>query len=173
MNKTNIKQEEKNADEQVDVINEVELEENSHDECEEKLMIAESARVRAIADYQNLEKRVREERISLIQSSNKELLLRFLPILDTLVLAQQHEENGTLKLVIDQFSQTLKSEGITEIKVVGEKFDPLIMEVVTTGPGKEGVVIQEVRTGYLLHDKLLRPAQVIVGNGEDKKAASN
>ncbi|CAN5139567.1 hypothetical protein BH09PAT1_BH09PAT1_3060 [soil metagenome] len=156
-----------------EVANEVEQEEDSHDECEEKLQVTENARIRAIADYQNLEKRVREERISLIQSSNKELLLRFLPILDTLVLGYQHEENSTLKLVIDQYAQTLKSEGITEIKTKGEKFDPMTMEVVTTTKGKEGVVIQEVRTGYLLHDKLLRPAQVIVGNGEAKKASSN
>lgn len=153
------------AKEQSEAISEVENEENSHEDCEEKLEIAENARKRALADYQNLEKRIREERIVLIQSSNKELLLRFLPILDTLVLALQHEDSSTLKVIIDQFLLTLKAEGITQIKTVGEKFDPMIMEVVTTTSGKEGVVIQEVRTGYLLHDKLLRAAQVIVGNG--------
>ena len=110
-----------------ETVNEVEREEQSHDECEEKLQIAENARLRAIADYQNLEKRVREERLVLIQSSNKELLLRFLPILDTLILAQQHEENRTLKIVTDQFLQTLKSDGVTKIETIGKDFDPVTM----------------------------------------------
>ncbi len=128
--------------------------------------IWESKYYRALADYQNLEKRVRDEKGEIIRASNKDLLLRFLPILDTLELAQQHEENSTLKVVIDQFLATLKSDEVTKIQTVGKEYDPMTMEVVTTGKGKEGVVIQEVRTGYLLHDKLLRPAQVIVGNGE-------
>ena len=170
MNTTKKNTEEEHLDEPIDASGELEREENGHDECEEKLQIAENARVRALADYQNLEKRVREERITLIQSSNRDLLLRFLPILDTLVLAQLHEANSTLKVAIDQFFQTLKSEGVTQIEVIGEKFDPMIMEVVTTTEGKEGVVIQEVRAGFLLHDKLLRPAQVIVGNGEKKES---
>jgi len=121
---------------------------------------------RAIADYQNLEKRVRDDRGEMIRGSNKELLLKFLPILDTLLLAEKHGENGTLKVIVAQFESTLSSEGLTKIETVNHEYDPLTMEAVTTEKGKEGIVIQEVRTGYLLHDKLLRPAQVIVGNGE-------
>lgn len=121
---------------------------------------------RVLADYQNLEKRVRDERIELIRSSNRELLLRFLPILDTVLLAKQHEDNQNLKVVEDQFLAVLKTDGVVGIKTVGEQFDPTTMEVVTTAKGNEGIVIQEVRPGYLLYDRLLRPAQVIVGNGE-------
>lgn len=123
---------------------------------------------RALADYQNLEKRMREERRTLVLEANKDLLLRFLPILDTLMLAQQHDQNPTLTIVVDQFLNTLKSENVTKVKTVGEKFDPTTMEVVTTGEGKEGIVIQEVRAGYFLNDKLLRPAQVIVGSVKEK-----
>lgn len=119
---------------------------------------------RALADYQNLEKRVRDERIELIRAGNRELLLRFLPILDTLELAQQHEENTTLKVVSDQFLATLKSDGVDKVKALGEKYDPMTMEVVSTENGEEGVVVKELRSGYLLHDKLLRAAQVIVGS---------
>ncbi len=121
---------------------------------------------RVLADYQNLEKRVRDERVELIRSSNRELLLRFLPILDTVLLAKQHEDNQNLKIVEDQFLAVLKTDGVVRIKTVGEQFDPTTMEVVTTAKGNEGIVIQEVRPGYLLYDRLLRPAQVIVGNGE-------
>ncbi len=139
------------------------------EEADDEAKIWESKYYRALADYQNLEKRVRDERGEIIRVSNRELLLRFLPILDTLELAQKHEESSTLKVVSDQFLATLKADGVTRIKTLGEKYDPMTMEVVTTGKGKEGVVIQEVRTGYLLHDKLLRPAQVIVGDGLKEK----
>lgn len=139
-------------------------------ELEEKLGEAENKYKRALADYQNLEKRMREGRIELVTSANRDLLLRFLPILDTLILAEQHAENPTFKVVIAQFADTLKAEGAVKIKTIGEKFDPNLMEVVTTTEGEEGIVIQEVRPGYLLHDKLLRPAQVIVGK---KEASSN
>jgi len=135
-------------------------------EIEEEARVWESKYYRALADYQNLDKRVRDERGEIIKASNRELLLRFLPILDTLELAQKHEENSTLKVVITQFLTTLTSEGVTKITTIGKEYDPMTMEVVTTGEGKKGIVIQEVRAGYLLHDKLLRPAQVIVGSGE-------
>jgi len=149
-------------------VTEEDILEDQEDEIEspkgdDSAKVWESKYYRALADYQNLEKRVRDERGENIKASNRDLLLRFLPILDTLELAQKHEENSTLKVVIDQFLATLKSDGVTKISTLGEIYDPMMMEVVTTNKGKEGVVIQEVRTGYLLHDKLLRPAQVIVG----------
>jgi molecular chaperone GrpE len=158
----------KKIDQDEEVIEE-QQEGNASSEIEEELKVWQSKYYRALADYQNLEKRVRDERGEIIRASNRELLLRFLPILDTLELALQHEENSTLKVVADQFLVTLKSDGVAKIPTVGEKFDPMLMEVVTTGNGKDGIVIQEVRSGYLLHDKLLRPAQVIVGNGKEKE----
>lgn len=134
-----------------------------------KLEESELKYKRALADYQNLEKRVRDERIGLSQFANRDLLLRFLPVLDTLILAKQHSADQTIAVCVGQFLDTLKSEGVVALETDGKDFDPETMEVVTTTEGKEGVVIQEVRTGYLLNDKLLRPAQVIVGNGEQKE----
>jgi len=121
---------------------------------------------RALADYQNLEKRVRDERGDLIRSANKDIILRFLPILDTLLMAGLHSEDQTLKICTQQFLDTLKREGIIRMETIGQHFDPTHMEVITTQNGEKEVVISEVRAGFLLHDKLLRPAQVIVGNGE-------
>src|SRR6266581_2556132 len=78
---------------------------------------------RALADYQNLQKRVQEERLGLIQSANKELLVRLLPVLDTLELASKHVEDKGLQVTIGQFLDTLKSEGVTKIETVGKEFD--------------------------------------------------
>lgn len=147
-------------------------EETQVDECaelQEKAEQFENKYLRVLADYQNLEKRRLEERIGLLQSANKDLLLKFLPILDTLILAQQHEEHKTLGVLAGQFLDIIKAEGVTSTKTLGEKFDPMMMEVIATQEGKEGIVIQEVRAGYLLHDRLLRPAGVIVGSGQKKE----
>ncbi len=118
---------------------------------------------RALADYQNLEKRVQEERRDWAKLSNRELLLRLLPILDTLILANIHTQHDGLKVSISQFLDVLKAEGVTKIETAGKVFDPKFMEAVMTENGEEGKVLEEVRIGFMLHDTLLRPAQVIVG----------
>lgn len=118
---------------------------------------------RALADYQNLEKRVAAQRRELILSASRSILERVLPVLDTLMLASAHTDEQGLKVSIQQFLDVLKAEGVTRIEVKGKKFDPSIMEAVGTGAGDEGKVIEEARAGYMLHEALLRPAQVIVG----------
>jgi len=128
-----------------------------------KLEEAENNYKRALADYQNLQKRVELERRDLILAANRELLLRILSVLDTLILAQQHVENEGLKVAISQFEDVLRSDGVSKIETEGKDFDPYLMECVATEQGVENKVIVEMRTGYLLNDKVLRPAQVKVG----------
>jgi molecular chaperone GrpE len=123
----------------------------------------DSSYKRALADYQNLQKRASEERQEWVRSANKDLLLRLLPILDTLNLAQKHIQNDGLKVSIAQFLDTLKTEGVTKIEAVGKDFDPHLMECITTEEGKENKVLEEMREGYMLYDKVLRAAQVKVG----------
>lgn len=118
---------------------------------------------RALADYQNLQKRVQDEKSEWIRSSNKDLLLRLLPVLDTLMMAQQHLQDKGLEVSINHFLDTIKAEGVTRIKTVGEKFDPLFMEAIAVDNGEDGKVLEELRAGYMLYDKVLRPAQVKVG----------
>jgi molecular chaperone GrpE len=118
---------------------------------------------RAIADYQNLQKRVSEEKKDWIISANKELLLRMLPVLDTLILANKHVQNDGLSVTIQQFLDVLKAEGVTKIKTEGEAFNPHTMECIATSEGEEDTVLEEIRAGYLINDKILRPAQVAVG----------
>lgn len=118
---------------------------------------------RALADYQNLEKRVAEERREWIRASNKELLLRILPILDTLITASKHSDDANLKISVAQFLDILKGDGVEKIETAGKEFDPITMECVMTNIGEENKVLDEIRAGYMLYDKVLRPAQVKVG----------
>lgn len=135
-------------------------------ELKKKVEEGEQKFRRALADYQNLEKRVQAQRRELILSANRDLLLRLLPILDTLQLAFVHLKDKGLELSIKQFSDILKNEGIVRIETKGKPFDPSTMEGISTQPGEENKVIEEVRAGYMLNDSLLRSAQVIVGKSE-------
>lgn len=118
---------------------------------------------RALADYQNLQKRVEVERKDWIHSSNKELLLHILPVLDTLILANKHLNDAGLEACIKQFTDVLKSEGVERIETEGREFDPHTMECMETIEGEENKVLEEVRAGFTLAEQVLRPAQVRVG----------
>ena len=131
---------------------------------------------RIFADYQNLEKRVAEEKRALIFNSNKNLLLNLLPVLDTLMLALAHTKDKGLELSIKQFTDTLEAEGVSGIETKDKLFDPLLMECVGTKEGEELKVLEETRTGYKLGDIILRPALVIVGKkdiDEKEKTCKN
>jgi len=142
---------------------EVIVEESKEKELQEKAEEIELKYKRALADYQNLQKRVSEEKGEWIRSANKDLLLRLLPVLDTLMLAEKHLKDQGLTVSISHFLDILKAEGVIKIKTVGEDFDPMQMECVMTEEGKENKVLEELRAGYMLYDKVLRPAQVKVG----------
>ena len=118
---------------------------------------------RALADYQNLEKRIAEEKSSWIKAANKNLLLKLLPGLDSLILAERHTQDEGVKLSIKHFLDILEQDGVRKIETTGKDFDPNFMEAVATMPGENGKIIEEVRSGYTLFDQVLRPAQVVVG----------
>ena len=143
-------------------------------ELQEKLEECEFKYKRALADYQNLEKRVRDERIEWIKTANRDLIFRMLPVLDTLMLAQHHANDKTIAVTIQQFLDVLKAEGVEKIKTEGEEFSPHVMEVISTeevdpstGSGQlENKVLKETRSGYKIGDRVLRVAQVVVGKKE-------
>ena len=120
---------------------------------------------RVLADYQNLEKRVRDEKISWIKAANKDLLLKLLPGLDSLLLADKHTQDSGIKLSIKHFLDILELEGVKKIDTIGTDFDPNLMEALGTAQGDEGKVVEETRSGYTLYGQVIRPAQVIVGKG--------
>ena len=136
------------------------------EELKNSILQFENSYKRALADYQNLEKRVREEKASWIISANKQLLLKLLPIFDTLMLASKHSQEESLQISINQFLDVLKSEGIVRIETKDKDFDPGLMECLETVAGEKNKIIEETRAGFLLGDSILRPAQVRVGKGE-------
>lgn len=150
------KEEDTDAAEDSEVVDELE-------ELKQQIGDFENKYRRALADYQNLQKRTQEEKGEWIRAANKELILRILTVLDTLILAYQHTQDKNIQVSVQQFFDILKSEGVTKIETVGQKFDPNIMEAIATDDGEEGKVLEELRVGFMMYDKLLRAAQVKVG----------
>lgn len=126
----------------------------------------ENSYKRALADYQNLQRRTQNEKAEWIRLSTRDFILKLLPVFDTLSLATKHLNDKGLTLSVDQFLKVLQEEGITKINAIGQDFDPALMEVVTTqevDKKEKGKVIDETRAGFMYYDTILRPAQVVVG----------
>lgn len=124
---------------------------------------------RALADYDNLRKRVEKEKEEFIKFANKNLLLQFLEIFDDLLVCERHLKDDGLSLICLRIKKFLEEQGVKELEVLGKDFDPNLMEAVEVVEGPENKVIEVVQRGYLLDGRPLRPARVKVGGGKDFK----
>lgn len=124
--------------------------------------------LRALADYQNLEKRIKGLREEEAKFAAKNIILKLLSILDVLEKVDKIFTDQGIKLALKMFYRLLEEEKISKIEVIGKKFDPVAMECIEVmGSGKDDSVSDEVRTGYMMFDQILRVAQVKVGKTED------
>jgi molecular chaperone GrpE len=159
------------GEEHKDKSKELEKEETVH--LKQEINELENRVKRIFADYQNLEKRVAQEKRDLILNSNKQLLLRLMPVLDTLMFALAHTKDKGLELAIKLFTDTLTAEGVRKIETKDKMFDPKSMECVAVEAGEEGKVVTEAQAGYMLNEEVLRPAMVKVGKKNIEKVLEN
>lgn len=121
---------------------------------------------RAVADYRNLERRNIEERMDAIKFANKHLIEALLPAFDTLFLAAKYTTDESVRLTIGRIVEVLKENGIEKVDTKNVKYNADHMEAIEVVPGEKEMIVEEVRPGFLIHGKLIRPAQVRVGKGE-------
>jgi molecular chaperone GrpE len=125
------------------------------------------------AEFENYRKRVRRESDELRLRAGEDVVESLLPVVDNMAraleAAAQHEEGqliAGLQLVAGQLNDALATHGLAEVPIAaGDPFDPTLHEAVMTQPSDdhdEGVVLQVLERGYLLHGRLLRPAKVVV-----------
>ncbi len=142
----------------------------------EKVAQFQDRLLRLQADFDNFRKRTLREKNELFESANQELMLEILPVLDHLQLAIKaaitHQADQAfrdgLTLIFDQLMGALSKFGLNPIKTEKQCFDHNLFEAVNTMPSvtePEGMVLTLVRSGYMLNNKLLRPAQVVVSSG--------
>ncbi len=129
--------------------------------------------LRTAAELDNFRKRTAKERQDAIKYANGSLLETLLPVIDNfefgLQAARQEGENSPvlmgMTMVQKQITDFLKENGVEEIPAVGLAFDPNLHEAVSqtvSADAKEGTVLSQIRRGYRLRDRLLRPSSVIV-----------
>lgn len=124
--------------------------------------------IRALADYQNLEKRAAAREDEIRKFAGEVILRKLLSPLDTLEQAAKHLDDEGLRLSLKELVATLTSVGVKRMNVVKQPFDPYTMECVDVIEGENEVVMEEVTPGYTYFDKVLRVAQVKVGKNANK-----
>ena len=138
--------------------------------------------LRTTADFENFKKRAARERAEAVQFANAVLIQKLLPVLDsfemalTAAQAASDEKSASLRagisMVHSQLKNALAEAGMEEIDALGKPFDAAVHEAISqvdTADAPEGRVVQQIRKGYKLRDRLLRPAAVIVAKKPSAK----
>jgi molecular chaperone GrpE len=129
---------------------------------------------RVAADFENYRKRVARDLVGLVARAHERLVKELLPVLDdlerALEAAAQHEEaklEEGVRLVHRELVEALAREGLVEVETDGQ-FDPHVHEALVSQPSEQedGSVIEVLQKGYRLGDRVLRPARVVVSQGE-------
>lgn len=137
---------------------------------------ANDEKLRAMADLQNFRRRNEEDRARIIRDANERLIKELLPVLDDFGLAvsaaetaQSYEQLiGGVKAILRKFEETLAKQGVVPIPAVGEPFDAEVHEAVMLDEDSDQpdeTVTAELRRGYTLNNRVIRPAMVKVAKG--------
>ena len=130
---------------------------------------------RAQADFVNYKRFVEQDKTESLKFANAHLLVNILPVLDDLERAlaaippkeAHHKSAEGFKMIERKFRGLLEKLGVSQVLSLGMEYDYRTMEAVTSVKGKKDIVIQELEKGYKLQDKVIRPAKVVVGSGEE------
>ena len=141
----------------------------------EQVAALKDAHLRLMAEYDNYRKRTLKEKADLIKSGGERILSQLLEVLEDFDRALEHIDDNAdpastlqgVELIHKKLISTMNAQGVHEMEVLGEAFDPEIHEAVamvpTEDPTQKGKVLDCVKKGYMLHDKVLRHPKVVVG----------
>jgi len=131
--------------------------------------------LRLMADFENFRRRTAKERIELIQTASKEVIVSFLDVLDDCDRAEKQLNSSDdialqkegIQLVFNKVRSTLNAKGVVAMVSVNETFDvdkhEAITEVPVSNNKMKGKIVDEISKGYFLNDKIIRFAKVVVG----------
>jgi len=132
--------------------------------------------LRQAAEFDNYRKRTAKERVELVQTAGRDVIISLLEVMDDCEraekqIANNHEEVSAVKeglqLIFQKLRNTLQAKGLRVMESTGQEFNPDIHEAITEipAPSEElrGKVIDEIEKGYYLNDKIIRFAKVVVG----------
>jgi molecular chaperone GrpE len=152
-------------------------------ELESELAETRDKYLRLAADFDNFKKRSRQEQLETIQHASAELIARLLPVLDDLQNVLEHKPAGIdeswikgLELSVRKLEDALGTHGLQPIEAIGSRFDPKMHEAIgheesTEHP--EDTVVSELRRGYRIRDRVVRPALVRVARRPELSSDSD
>lgn len=170
---TEDKKEKQKEDKESSVVESSEEKVSTQEECQKQRDEYLAGWQRARADLLNYKKEEMERFEQVLKFAGEEFILRILPVLDNFNLAEKklpedlkkdNNVKGILQLK-NQIEDFLKIQGVEEIKTSGNKFDPNFQEVIETVEqegGESGTVLEEIQKGYMINNRVLRPARVKV-----------
>lgn len=140
--------------------------------------------LRQVAELDNFKKRTLREKEEAIRYANEHIIKDLLPLLDNLERAVTHAKGGGngkplaagVEMILKEFFNVLGKHGVVQISAAGDLFDPgkhEAMAQIETDAHAPNTVVEEHHKGYLLHDRLLRPALVTVAKSPDTKEKKN
>lgn len=129
--------------------------------------------IRKVAEFENFKKRSTKERIELIQTAGKEVIVDMLEVLDDCERAEKQmstlddKAKEGVMLVFNKLKSLLMAKGLKPMETISKEFNPDMHEAITEIPAptaeQAGKVIDEIQKGYYLNDKIIRYAKVVVG----------
>jgi len=138
--------------------------------------------LRTVAEFENFRRRSLQEKSSWIKNATERLVLEICNVLDNFERALHPDLNDAesdsfkkgVELIYQQLEDVLKKEGVKKIEALGKDFDPNFHEALAHIPSEleENTVAAIIQNGYLMNDKVIRPARVAVSNGEKPKDIS-
>ena len=138
--------------------------------------------LRSQADIENMKKRNKRDKADWLKYANENLIKSILPSLDNLEKALDHADNENaihalregIELTLKGLKDVLSKSGLVEVRARGEPFDPCYHEAVSQiqdDQAKPGTIVEELQRGYLLNDRLIRPAVVVVSRSGSSSPA--
>lgn len=142
--------------------------------AQDELADAKDKYLRLYSEFENFRRRTAREKLDLIQSANEKLVNAFLPIIDDFERAEKAFKGSESKemegflLIYNKFKKILDQAGVKVMEAKGSDFNPDLHEAITQVPAPnesmKGKVMDVVENGYLLNDKVIRFAKVVVGS---------
>lgn len=137
--------------------------------------------LRLKAEFENYRKRTEKEKVELIEWTKYDFILSLLPLFEMMKMAKSHISDSNsdvegiktgLSMIFSEFEKVFKSVGLLEVDVLNKPYDPMTCEIIGTVDGNDendGKVVEIVQPGYLLKNRVLKPAKVRIA----KKASTS
>lgn len=172
-NEINDQQDQENVQQETEAVNEKDAEVT---ELKGKLAELNDKYTRLYSEFDNFRKRTAKEKKEIMDAGGEDVFKSMLPVIDDFERAIKSNAEATdlkaindgINLIYNKFKITLNQKGLTEMKSIGETFNPDIHEAITNVPAPsdelKGKVVDELEKGYTLNGKIIRFAKVVIGN---------